>query len=340
MAYSTSACVGVTVTSLLFTWLTTCLRGYVRLFVTRFPGPDDLFSLFALILFTTQSVIYLVALLNYDVAHHSVSATTAGTTSTGVKMFLICEILFVLSSGLIKVSFTLTLLRIVTTRWQRIGLYILVAITGIVTIITFAILLTTCKPIQYFWMQFTTSPVQGSCHGIAMQVKFSHAHGAIMLFIDLTLGLVVPVYLLSSLQMPWRVKISAGLLLSMGSFASVATIIRIYYSNKADLNGFLYTTNIPFFWGAMEVAASLACTSLTTLKPLIARGNYSQQSVTFVQDFDHELQDVSQPEKVGSNIARKGIGNGKPGVRRNSSTEEIMWVGNESDSRFWLNARL
>lgn len=49
MAYSTSACVGVTVTSLLFTWLTTCLRGYVRLYITRFPGPDDLFSLFALV---------------------------------------------------------------------------------------------------------------------------------------------------------------------------------------------------------------------------------------------------------------------------------------------------
>lgn len=114
----------------------------------------------------------------------------------------------------------------------------------------------------------------------------------------------------------------------------------MYYSTKTDPNDFLYTTNIPFFWGAMEVATSLVCTSITTLKPLLTRGNYSQQSITFVQDFDHELQDVSRSKQPGSNITRKAIVNGKgtdSRGRRNSSAEEIMWVGKETNSQFGLH---
>ncbi|OAL50329.1 hypothetical protein IQ07DRAFT_679754 [Pyrenochaeta sp. DS3sAY3a] len=339
MAYSASACVGMVVTSLLFTWLTTCLRGYVRLYVTRFPGSDDLFSLLALILFTTQSVVWVIALLHYDMASPSMSATTAETTSTGVKMFFFCEILFVLSTGLIKVSFILTLLRVVPKRLQRISLLVLVAITGIVTIVAFAIILNTCKPIEFFWTQFTIPPVKGNCDGFVAQVKFGYAHGAIMLFLDLMLGLVIPIHLLSSLQMPSRVKISAGLLLSLGSFASVATVFRIYYSCKTRPEDFLYTTSIPF-WGSVEVATSLVCTSIATLKPLMGKGIYSQHSITFVQDLDHELQGVPRSKQPGSNIARKVIVNGKgadPRVRRNSSTEEIMWTGKETNSEFGTN---
>lgn len=134
-----------------------------------------------------------------------------------LQMFLICEILFVLGSGLIKASFALTLLRIVPTGMQRIGLFVLIAITGVMTVATSAIIFTTCRPVEFLWTQFESPPAQGNCHGFATQIKFNYAHGAIMLFIDVTLGLIVPIYLLSSLQMPWRVKMSAGLLLSLGS---------------------------------------------------------------------------------------------------------------------------
>jgi len=128
----------------------------------------------------------------------------------------ISELFFILGSGLIKISFALTLLRVVVLRLHVIALYVAMVLSVIMTIATFLFIALTCRPASYFWTS-VIDPSGGSCIDFHIQIKGSYAHGAVMLFLDVMLGVVIPLHVLSGLQMPRRIKISAAALLSLGS---------------------------------------------------------------------------------------------------------------------------
>jgi hypothetical protein len=52
---------------------------------------------------------------------------------------------------------------------------------------------------------------------MATQLNESYAHGAVILFVDIVLGIALPAHLLARLQMQSRMKIMAGFILSLGS---------------------------------------------------------------------------------------------------------------------------
>lgn len=47
--------------------------------------------------------------------------------------------------------------------------------------------------------------------------RIAYAQGTIILFLDILLGIIIPAHLLYDLRMDFRVKLSAGLLLGLGS---------------------------------------------------------------------------------------------------------------------------
>jgi hypothetical protein len=124
--------------------------------------------------------------------------------------------MFLLGTTLIKISFALTLLRIVGLRMHRYALYAALFATVVTGATEFFIVLFTCKPISAFWTTIL-DPTSGKCVGLNVQIAGSYSHGAVSLFVDILLGTLIPIHLLSSLQMQFRVKLSAGFLLSLGS---------------------------------------------------------------------------------------------------------------------------
>lgn len=113
--------------------------------------------------------------------------------------------------------------------------------------------------------------------------------------------------------------------------ASVTTTIRLIYSTKVDPNDFLYSTNIPFFWGVLELVTSISCTSLATLKPLLVKLKAFSWSSNHSQDRGYELggsriggaTGAAFPQKSLSRTSRKE----SDPENHHSSTEEIVWDG-------------
>ena len=72
------------------------------------------------------------------------------------------------------------------------------------------------------------------------------------------------------MQMEMRLKLTAWAILALGSFASIATLLRIIY----EIEG-IGKTNAEmdplkaFLWYLIEVGVSLVCTSAATLQPLL-----------------------------------------------------------------------
>lgn len=99
-----------------------------------------------------------------------------------------------------------------------------------------------CKPIQKLW----TPHVDGTC-GITPIYTFTMTHSGEQLFVHLVpfksqthtklivinaataFGLAIyPIFLLWHLQMPKRLKLGAGLLLSLSMFVGICAIMRAY----------------------------------------------------------------------------------------------------------------
>lgn len=75
-----------------------------------------------------------------------------------------------------------------------------------------------CKPLPYWWGQFSDPTGKlGHCTSFTVQTNSSYTHGAVTLAVDVILGIVIPIHLLSALKMRIRTKATAGVLLSIGS---------------------------------------------------------------------------------------------------------------------------
>jgi hypothetical protein len=56
----------------------------------------------------------------------------------------------------------------------------------------------------------------GSCKGPEQTMTTSYVHGAVIFVCDTTLAIIVGI-LISKLQMSWKTKVAAGILLGLGS---------------------------------------------------------------------------------------------------------------------------
>lgn len=70
-----------------------------------------------------------------------------------------------------------------------------------------------CKPINYFWLQFSGSP--GKCLPAPQVQAIAITYSATSAIADILFG-VIPIFVLWNLQMNRKAKIIVGILLSVG----------------------------------------------------------------------------------------------------------------------------
>jgi hypothetical protein len=116
-----------------------------------------------------------------------------------------------------KLSFIYTLFRVVQNGSYRYVLYILTATGGILTICVGFWTLFYCDPIKHFWERPLPTVGPGHCKSVASLRTVLLVHAAWILTADLTLGLVIPSLLLNNLHIPLATKVSAWILLGLGS---------------------------------------------------------------------------------------------------------------------------
>ncbi|KAK0109151.1 hypothetical protein ONS96_002976 [Cadophora gregata f. sp. sojae] len=146
--------------------------------------------------------------------------------------------------------------------WLCTFLVVAYCVTVIVTI------LVSCQPLEYFWTQYTTPGATGHCINVSL---FFFANGIWAMLVDVCI-LVVPVPVILKLQMPKSQKMAVMLILLLGSFVCIASIIRILTIHVVITSDDLtWAMGQLFIWSCCEPYIGIVCACLPTLAPFFRR---------------------------------------------------------------------
>ena len=237
--------------------------------------------------------VYLDGLFNHGFGQH-VPDLSPETLVRAFKDEWFFNVIYIVGTGFIKISFAITLWRLMYGRYHRTLVAGTLVVVTIVTIVISVLTCTICSPPKYYWEQgvdpWYLAEVsgkdpdalglkrQGSCDTRGPQLNY--AYTTIILVVDLMLGIVLPFLILRNLNMRLGLKITSGLLLALGTLATVASIGRLAYLNTLAIIDILFYARPYFIWTDLEFSLCLIGTSAATLKPLLVRlGVFKDTSV-------------------------------------------------------------
>ncbi|KAK4652454.1 hypothetical protein QC762_503070 [Podospora pseudocomata] len=125
-----------------------------------------------------------------------------------------------------------------------------------------------CRPIDYYWRQYTDPTATGSCIDAPL---FYFCNGIIGLVIDVAI-LLVPIPTVWKLNMPTTKKVFVGGILLLGGFVCVASAIRIVMMDQLVKSpDFTWAMSKVFIWSCCEPFIGIVCACLPTYAPLVRR---------------------------------------------------------------------
>ncbi|KAK5130562.1 hypothetical protein LTR08_001942 [Meristemomyces frigidus] len=250
-------------------WVTVCLRIWVRAGMLGNFGRDDWTMLATQGFFT----IYLVCQFGgvvYGTGQH-LSALEPANAETAQSYWFFCEFFYIITTVLLKVAIGLFLLRIAT---KPLHIWI-IRIISICTVIFGSalafIILFQCWPIRAFW---TLDPNDGKCIEWRILSGLIYGISALNIVADWTFG-ILPIFIVRGLVMSRRQKVLVSCILAFAAIGSTATIVRMPYIHtfsQAYLgwNGdFLYDTVGLAVWTTVEIGVGITAGCIATLRPLL-----------------------------------------------------------------------
>ncbi|KAL5046597.1 hypothetical protein BDW71DRAFT_214616 [Aspergillus fruticulosus] len=190
---------------------------------------------------------------------------------TAMRFWWLCEIAYCFASVGCKISVCIFLMRITIKRIHLWILYIVMALTVITGLVFMFIMLLQCKPLEYFWTRTALDPaIEGHCIDIQIVIAMTYVYSAFAALCDFTVG-ILPIFLVSKLQMRRKTKLAVVGILSMACIASSAVIVRIPFVKTFADPDFLYATIEIAIWSNIEVGLGITAGSLATLRPLLRK---------------------------------------------------------------------
>jgi len=245
-------------------WIFFSLRMFVKTFLTKSWGVDDLLLIISIILHTTTCICSALA-VKYGVGRYAIDIPI-GNIPRALYFWWLCEIFYSLSTVLIRLSISVFLIRICLRRIYKIIIYVTVAIVLIFSTFYVFLILFQCSPVDFFWNQYKGE--KGHCINPAYITNATIAHSAISFTADWVFGFL-PIALIWNLQLNKRTKISIAGVLSLGLLAGVATIIRIpYIKVLTRTDEVLFATTGLAICSTIEPGLGIIAASAYTLRPL------------------------------------------------------------------------
>ncbi|KAL8339022.1 hypothetical protein RB598_007371 [Gaeumannomyces tritici] len=179
---------------------------------------------------------------------------------------IIAAIFFCLATGLAKSSILLFYLRIFPVRAMRWTVFVLIFFTMGYSVAAALVNVFSCDPVRASW----TLELIPTATCINRPV-FYLAQAALGIATDITTA-VAPLPLLRTLQLPTRRKIGVIIILTLGAFVCVVSIIRLksLYVLLTDAN-LTRNTEPALMWCILELNLSIVGGNIPALKPFIKR---------------------------------------------------------------------
>ncbi|KAL5606149.1 hypothetical protein BROUX41_006083 [Berkeleyomyces rouxiae] len=256
----------VTVVLLAISWVSILLRTYVRLFLTRSFLLDDWFMLAAQCVYTTSSIFIIVG-TRYGIGKHNVALEMGDMTKALMYQVLTTET-YVLNMMLLKFSIGIFLLRL---SMRKIYTHIIWVSLVVVTIWSVVILfwnILQCDPIESQW-DITIEDRKCVPSNQVLNAAYSVS---VMTIVTDWLYAILPVPMLWDVKMNTQTKITVIVVLGLGVFASIATIIRFQYLVTInDQDDVLYAATNALVWTMVEPAVATTASCLSTIRPLLRK---------------------------------------------------------------------
>ncbi|KAG4031250.1 hypothetical protein MFRU_009g00410 [Monilinia fructicola] len=286
---------GVACASLFLPWIAVILRFYVRIRIQKFFGPEDWLTVASITIHTALCGLLLRSLAFGLGAH--IYNIDADYLDKLAKYIFASEILYVITMAITKVSIGVYFLRLSNRRYQFWIIYSVMAMTLLTSSAYFIFVLLQCQPISYFWNMFSNGA--GSCLSTSTRANVTYAHAAVSAVTDWAYG-ILPITFVWKMKMNPRTKLSVVLILSLGFFASTATLVRIYYINKLSQTTDYTWEGINLVkWSIVEPAIALTAASFATLRPLFSSGS-QKKAVSIYSDTSAPTGKTSQETLVES----------------------------------------
>ncbi|KAH7305017.1 hypothetical protein B0I35DRAFT_147646 [Stachybotrys elegans] len=185
------------------------------------------------------------------------------------KYFFLFQDMYVWANIPAKTSICLSIRRVVKHyTWITWTLYAIIFVIASSSIVTNIWLLTFCRPVAAMW----DPTIPGStCRPASAMVAIANAWSYINIIIDWIVALL-PVFLLWKINMPWKQKATVSGVLSLGIFASSATLVRLVYLPAfTATHDYLYGLGQIILWTILELTMAIIAVSLMALRPLLRR---------------------------------------------------------------------
>ncbi|WDK10328.1 CFEM domain-containing protein [Colletotrichum graminicola] len=170
-----------------------------------------------------------------------------------------------------KISICAMYLRILVDRWSRIAVIGLIASLIVQTILFFFLVAFQCTPVQSIWDR----SVPGFCLNIQ---AISYAGAAFTITYD-CIFIVLPLPQLLKLNIPMRKKLALALLLTLGSVACVASMVRLKFVVTFSHTFDATWDNVEILvWSTLEINLVMICGSLPALRPLLSKVKETMRS--------------------------------------------------------------
>ncbi|KAI1807921.1 hypothetical protein F4811DRAFT_549353 [Daldinia bambusicola] len=185
-----------------------------------------------------------------------------------LKMRWLGEIVYVVTSLLVKFTAGTFLLRICSQAWQKRFICTVLFLCLFYHLFYVFMAAFQCRPVSYFWLKYTTN-MEGKCWSNDVVIGCTYAAAGINAVTDWVLGLL-PIALVQNLELSKRSKILVSCTLALGSVASAATIVRIPYIWQLTQPGdFIHDFTDLSIWSTTENGLGIIASSVATLRPLV-----------------------------------------------------------------------
>jgi hypothetical protein len=219
-----SALVTTSISLLVVTWISVILRGITRAILMKNIQIDDWFMLGGQIVFTVSCVFILLG-VEAGLGRHNDAITDDESKVAALKWQALATATYILDMMLIKLSIGLFLLRFSV---QRVYFWIIAISLAIITI---------WSTVLFFWNMFQCSPFEkqwdwriqeGTCVTAEQVVQAAYAISVMTILSDWLYALL-PIPMVWTVHMTTQAKITVMVILGLGIFASIATLVRIRY---------------------------------------------------------------------------------------------------------------
>ncbi|KAJ5758301.1 uncharacterized protein N7511_006995 [Penicillium nucicola] len=183
------------------------------------------------------------------------------------QTFQALAVMYKIQISLAKISVCLFMLRIFQSRTFRYMSYVLMGLNAATGITWACVDSFRCLPTRLTWTGWMNEE-QGQCINFITSILINCL---VNIFIDSIL-IVMPVYEVIKLQLPWKKKLTVALMFVVGSLLTVIAIIRVvvFWNNRWGINQTLGLYPL-IHWSVIETQISILCACLPAFRALIGR---------------------------------------------------------------------